>query len=135
MSHKKQIDRPVPNRSSAFPDSNGTRRAQECRRGGRPGRRDPRSLRDSPSIRRQGAPVNTDDRLEPLKLLQVVEPVPKALAADAEKVQTGWRDYQEMKTNDVIFLEEPRRETYATVVVFQDLYGNKWDLLQPNTPT
>jgi nitrogen fixation/metabolism regulation signal transduction histidine kinase len=41
-------------------------------------------------------PVNTDDRLEPLKLLQVVEPVPKALAADAEKVQTGWRDYQEI---------------------------------------
>ncbi len=41
-------------------------------------------------------PVNTDDRLEPLKLLQVVEPVPKALAADAEKVQAGWRDYQEI---------------------------------------
>ncbi len=41
-------------------------------------------------------PVNTDDRLEPLKLLQVVEPVPKTLAADAEKVQAGWRDYQEI---------------------------------------
>ncbi len=41
-------------------------------------------------------PVNTDDRLEPLKLLQVVDPVPKALAADAEKVQAGWRDYQEI---------------------------------------
>ncbi len=41
-------------------------------------------------------PVNTDDRLEPLKLLQVVEPVPKALAADTEKVQAGWRDYQEI---------------------------------------
>jgi nitrogen fixation/metabolism regulation signal transduction histidine kinase len=42
------------------------------------------------------APVNTDDRLEPLKLLQVIEPVPKGLAADAEKVQAGWRDYQEI---------------------------------------
>lgn len=41
-------------------------------------------------------PVNTDDRLEPLKLLQVIEPVPKGLAADAEKVQAGWRDYQEI---------------------------------------
>ena len=45
---------------------------------------------------RRLSPVNTDDRLEPLKLLQVVEPVPKALAADAEKVQAGWRDYQEI---------------------------------------
>jgi nitrogen fixation/metabolism regulation signal transduction histidine kinase len=41
-------------------------------------------------------PVNTEDRLEPPKLLQVVEPVPRGLAADAEKVQTGWRDYQEI---------------------------------------
>jgi len=41
-------------------------------------------------------PVNTDDRLEPLKLLQVIDPVPKALAGDAEKVQAGWRDYQEI---------------------------------------
>jgi nitrogen fixation/metabolism regulation signal transduction histidine kinase len=51
---------------------------------------------DGALILRVVAPVNTDDRLEPLKLLQVVEPVPKALAADAEKVQTGWRDYQEI---------------------------------------
>ena len=41
-------------------------------------------------------PVNSDDRLEPLKVLQVVEPVPKSLAQDAEKVQAGWRDYQEI---------------------------------------
>lgn len=46
-----------------------------------------------------------------------------------------WRDYQEMKTNNVIFLEEPRYETYATVVVFQDIHGNKWDLLQLKSPT
>ena len=39
-------------------------------------------------------------------------------------------DYLHMKENGVKFLEEPRYETYGTVVVFQDLYGNKWDLLQ-----
>ena len=42
-----------------------------------------------------------------------------------------WSDYEQMKANGVIFDEEPREEVYATVVVFQDLYGNKWDLLQP----
>ena len=43
-----------------------------------------------------------------------------------------WLDYEKMKKNGVIFTEEPRQEEYGTVVVFQDLYGNKWDLLQPN---
>lgn len=41
-----------------------------------------------------------------------------------------WRDYNLMKENGVTFNEEPREEEYATVVVFQDLYGNKWDLLE-----
>lgn len=41
-----------------------------------------------------------------------------------------YRDYNFMKSNGVIFLETPREEVYATVAVFQDLYGNKWDLLQ-----
>ncbi|MBL9207542.1 MAG: VOC family protein [Opitutaceae bacterium] len=41
-----------------------------------------------------------------------------------------WRDYQAMKARGVTFIEEPRREAYGTVVVFTDLYGNKWDLLQ-----
>lgn len=41
-----------------------------------------------------------------------------------------WRDYQLMKDKGVIFHEKPREEVYGTVVVFQDLYGNKWDLLQ-----
>ncbi|MDR9828202.1 VOC family protein [Vibrio sp. FNV 38] len=43
-----------------------------------------------------------------------------------------WRDYELMKANGVVFNEEPRVEDYGTVVVFQDLYGNKWDLLQLN---
>ena len=41
-----------------------------------------------------------------------------------------WRDYNEMKTRGVHFVEEPRRETYGTVVVFEDLYGNRWDMVQ-----
>ncbi len=41
-----------------------------------------------------------------------------------------WRDYQEMQEKGVKFIEAPRNEDYGTVVVFEDLYGNKWDLLQ-----
>lgn len=41
------------------------------------------------------------------------------------------RDHQAMKANGIRFLEEPRNESYGTVVVFEDLYGNKWDLLGP----
>ncbi len=40
-------------------------------------------------------------------------------------------DYAAMKANGVTFLEEPRDEPYAKVVVWQDPFGNKWDLLQP----
>jgi len=41
-----------------------------------------------------------------------------------------WRDYREMKARNVKFREEPREEAYGTVAVFEDLYGNKWDLLE-----
>ena len=41
------------------------------------------------------------------------------------------RDYQSMLARGVSFEEAPRREAYGTVAVFTDLYGNKWDLLQP----
>ncbi|MFJ5269535.1 VOC family protein [Streptomyces sp. NPDC088358] len=41
------------------------------------------------------------------------------------------RDHARMRAAGVTFLEEPRREAYGSVVVFQDLYGNRWDLLQP----
>jgi catechol 2,3-dioxygenase-like lactoylglutathione lyase family enzyme len=40
-----------------------------------------------------------------------------------------WGDYHHMKSNGVQFTEEPRQEAYGTVVVFLDLYGNKWDLV------
>lgn len=41
-----------------------------------------------------------------------------------------WRDYELMQKNGVRFNEQPREEAYGTVVVFEDLYGNKWDLLE-----
>jgi catechol 2,3-dioxygenase-like lactoylglutathione lyase family enzyme len=41
-----------------------------------------------------------------------------------------WFDHNDMKSRGVEFMEEPRTETYGTVAVFKDLYGNKWDLLQ-----
>jgi catechol 2,3-dioxygenase-like lactoylglutathione lyase family enzyme len=42
-----------------------------------------------------------------------------------------WRDYETMKASRIIFLEAPRKEAYGTVAVFEDLYGNKWDLIEP----
>ena len=42
-----------------------------------------------------------------------------------------WRDYHAMQARGVRFLEEPRREAYGTVAVFEDLYGTRWDLLEP----
>lgn len=46
-----------------------------------------------------------------------------------------WRDHEAMKSKGIRFLEEPRVETYGTVAVFEDLYGNKWDLLEMKPPT
>jgi catechol 2,3-dioxygenase-like lactoylglutathione lyase family enzyme len=41
-----------------------------------------------------------------------------------------WSDYRHMQARSVRFAEEPRQEAYGAVVVFYDLYGNKWDLVQ-----
>jgi len=41
-----------------------------------------------------------------------------------------WRDYNEMTARKVKFTRPPSEETYGTVAVFEDLYGNQWDLLQ-----
>jgi len=41
-----------------------------------------------------------------------------------------WRDYNFMKANGIDFTEEPRHEDFGTVVVFRDLYGNKWDFIE-----
>lgn len=41
------------------------------------------------------------------------------------------RDHAAYKERGVTFVEEPRQEPYGTVAVFTDLYGNRWDLLEP----
>jgi catechol 2,3-dioxygenase-like lactoylglutathione lyase family enzyme len=41
-----------------------------------------------------------------------------------------WRDYNAITEKGVKFIREPKEEEYGTVAVFEDLYGNKWDLLQ-----
>ncbi len=43
-----------------------------------------------------------------------------------------WRDYNDMVSKGINFVREPKEETYGTVAVFEDLYGNLWDLLQLN---
>ena len=40
------------------------------------------------------------------------------------------RDYGAFTARGVRFVEEPRQEEYGTVAVFEDLYGNRWDLVQ-----
>lgn len=41
-----------------------------------------------------------------------------------------WRDYHQMIDRGVNFIREPKEASYGTVAVFEDLYGNRWDLLQ-----
>jgi catechol 2,3-dioxygenase-like lactoylglutathione lyase family enzyme len=41
------------------------------------------------------------------------------------------RDHAAFRERGVRFLEEPRHEPYGSVAVFEDLYGNKWDLIEP----
>jgi catechol 2,3-dioxygenase-like lactoylglutathione lyase family enzyme len=69
-----------------------------------------------------------------------------ATASQAQRVgdQTGgrvflflhtddfWRDWKSFRDKGVKFYEEPREESYGIVAVFEDLYGNRWDLLQPS---
>ena len=42
-----------------------------------------------------------------------------------------YRDYNRMIMDDIKFVREPKEEEYGTVAVFEDLYGNLWDLLEP----
>ncbi len=41
-----------------------------------------------------------------------------------------WRDYNEMVELGINFIREPKEESYGTVAVFEDLYGNRWDLIE-----
>jgi catechol 2,3-dioxygenase-like lactoylglutathione lyase family enzyme len=42
-----------------------------------------------------------------------------------------WRDYNRMVADGIKFIREPSEEEYGTVSVFEDLYGNLWDLIEP----
>ena len=44
-----------------------------------------------------------------------------------------WGDYRVFLERGVHFTESPREEAYGTVAVFEDIYGNRWDLLQMKT--
>jgi catechol 2,3-dioxygenase-like lactoylglutathione lyase family enzyme len=44
-----------------------------------------------------------------------------------------WRDYNEMISRNIKFIRPPVEEPYGTVAVFEDLYGNQWDLIQRKT--
>jgi catechol 2,3-dioxygenase-like lactoylglutathione lyase family enzyme len=41
-----------------------------------------------------------------------------------------WRDHAAYREKGVVFVQEPRTEAYGTVAVFEDLYGNRWDLIE-----
>lgn len=43
-----------------------------------------------------------------------------------------WRDYKQMQSVGINFVREPKEAPYGTVAVFEDLYGNLWDLIQLN---
>ncbi|HOX72226.1 MAG TPA: VOC family protein [Dokdonella sp.] len=43
------------------------------------------------------------------------------------------RDHAHMAAHGVKFCEQPRHEEYGKVVVFEDLYGNRWDLIEPKS--
>lgn len=42
-----------------------------------------------------------------------------------------WRDYKNMMEKGISFIRDPAVESYGTVAVFKDLYGNLWDLIEP----
>jgi catechol 2,3-dioxygenase-like lactoylglutathione lyase family enzyme len=41
-----------------------------------------------------------------------------------------WRDYKDMLSKGIVFIRKPKTEEYGTVAVFEDLYGNLWDLIE-----
>jgi len=41
------------------------------------------------------------------------------------------RDYKNLKAKNITIIREPKKEEYGTVLVFADLYGNYWDLIEP----
>ena len=46
------------------------------------------------------------------------------------KTDDFWRDYKNMQMQGISFVRDPKVEEYGTVAVFEDLYGNLWDLIE-----
>lgn len=46
------------------------------------------------------------------------------------KTDDFWRDFNNMRAQGINFVREPKTEDYGTVAVFEDLYGNLWDLVE-----
>jgi len=46
------------------------------------------------------------------------------------RTENFWRDYNDMLSMGIKFVREPKTESYGTVAVFEDLYGNLWDLIE-----
>jgi catechol 2,3-dioxygenase-like lactoylglutathione lyase family enzyme len=73
-------------------------------------------------------------------LARAATPEQQARVGDQTGGRVGWflttedfdRDYARMRAAGVTFEEAPRHEPYGTVAVFRDLYGNRWDLIQPD---
>jgi catechol 2,3-dioxygenase-like lactoylglutathione lyase family enzyme len=105
-------------------------------------------------VRKLGFELREDKQLSPAKRWVVVAPpggecgllLARAVEprqANAVGNQSGGRvgfflhtddfesDFDSYRKNGVHFLETPREESYGKVAVFEDLYGNKWDLLEP----
>jgi len=51
------------------------------------------------------------------------------------KTDDFWRDYNEMMSKGVNFVRDPKEAEYGTVAVFEDLYGNLWDLVELSNPS
>ncbi|GHF58712.1 hypothetical protein GCM10010218_45040 [Streptomyces mashuensis] len=76
-----------------------------------------------------------------LLLARATGPDEEARVGDQTGGRVGWflhtdafdRDHARMRAAGVVFEEAPRHEPYGTVAVFRDLYGNRWDLIQPAT--
>jgi catechol 2,3-dioxygenase-like lactoylglutathione lyase family enzyme len=50
------------------------------------------------------------------------------------KTDDFWKDYNRMLSEKINFIRPPKEEAYGTVAVFEDLYGNLWDLIQFSDP-
>lgn len=77
-------------------------------------------------------PLRTMASTSPLMVRMLTRPKTTMTTTPAGGPNTDdfWRDYAAFQGRGVRFLETPRHETYGTVAVFEDLYGNQWDLLQ-----